>query len=293
MVDNSQVQTILSQYQGGKRNFQNLALRRIDFHGISLVGADFSGSDFGEANLRGANLQGCNFQEAYFNSADLSGANLEEANLKRASLLKTFLLKANLRGTHLEEAIFVGAVLTRANLEGAYLQGASLTGADLAGAKLTDAQYNDQTRFDIGFNPEKLALKKVTESGTNVAQVGATNSVNRAVTNQSPLPNGLSVEDLLLTFEHLGNLGNHYLGNTMAGRYLQSTQPKGEWFAQFEVDKKSVKLSYKGSKEDKLTPEQIEAAQGWAQQYVKSCTMIFKTFPTMIKTDQCVFNVIG
>jgi uncharacterized protein YjbI with pentapeptide repeats len=285
MVDSNQAQAILRQYQVGERNFPNLALRHIDLHGFTLAGADFSGSDFSEANLRGTDLQGCKLQGCYFNNADLSGANLAKADLRQASLLKTFLLKVNLQGAHLNNALCAGALLTRANLEDACLHGALLTGADLTGAKLSKAKYNQQTQFDAGFRPENFGLIKETGSATPRPQTEAQTQ------SPTPLPTSLTVEDLLLTFEYLGNLGNHYLGSTMASRYLQSARPKQEWFAQFEVDKKIVKLNYQGAKQEQLTPKQIELAQQWAQQYVKSCTVIFKTFPTMIETDQCVFDV--
>ena len=293
MVDSSQSQEILEQYQAGKRNFQNLPLRRGDFHGLNLAGADFSGSDFSEANLRNTDLRGCNFKGAYFNDADLSGANLEKTNLQETFLIKAYLLKANLQGANLEKAFCTGAFLTRANLQESCLNGTLLTGADLTGAKLTDAKYNKQTRFDNSFNLEKAGLKKVAGDGSPLGPGGGQKTASVSNPNQSALPTSLSVEDLLLTFDHLGKLGNHYLGNTMASRYLQSSQPKEEWFAQFEVDKKSVKLLYKGAMQDKLTPTQIQAAQEWAQKYVKSCAIIFKSFPALIEADQCVFNVTG
>lgn len=293
MVDSSKAQEILEQYQAGKRNFQNLALRRSDLHGLTLAGADFSGTDFSEANLRSADLQGCDFKGAYFNDADLSGANLKKANLGEASLIKTYLLKTNLQEAQLDNALCTGAFLTRANLQESCLNGTLLTGADLTGANLTNAKYNKQTRFDTNFNLEKAGLKKVAGEGKpSPSSLGQkTNDGSNA--HQTPLPTSLSMEDLLLTFEHLGALGNHYLGNTMASRYLQSSQPQEEWFTQFEVDKKNLKLIYKGAKQDKLTPEQIKLAQQWAQKYVKSCSMIFRTFPAMIEVDQCAFNVIG
>ncbi|MBE9175398.1 pentapeptide repeat-containing protein [Synechocystis salina LEGE 06155] len=287
MVDSNQAQEILSQYQAGERHFPNLTLRHIDLHGFTLAGADFSGSDFSEANLRGADLQGCRLQGCYFNNADLSGANLAKADLRQASLLKTFLLKVNLQGAYLDHALCAGALLTRANLEEACLHGALLTGADLTGAKLTNAKYNQQTQFDAGFKPENFGLIKVTGNDTPSPQT----PLKEEQPSQASLPTSLTVEDLLLTFEYLGSLGNHYLGSTMASRYLQSSQPKEEWFAQFEVDKKTVKLNYQGPRQEQLTPAQIELAQQWARQYVKSCTVIFKTFPTMIETDQCVFNI--
>ncbi|MBE9195791.1 pentapeptide repeat-containing protein [Synechocystis sp. LEGE 06083] len=293
MVDSNQAQAILSQYQAGERHFPNLALRHIDLHGFTLAGADFSGSDFSEANLRGSDLQGCKLQGCYFNNADLSGANLARADLGQASLLKTFLLKVNLHGAHLDQALCAGALLTRANLEEACLHGALLTGADLTGAKLTNAKYNQQTQFDAGFKPENFGLIKVAGDSAPSPQTEAQTPLKEEQSGQASLPTSLTVEDLLLTFEYLGSLGNHYLGSTMASRYLQSTRPKEEWFAQFEVDKKAVKLNYQGPKQEQLTPTQIELAQQWAQQYVKSCAVIFKTFSTMIETDRCVFSISG
>lgn len=290
MVDSSQVQELLSQYQAGDRHFQNVRLRRLDLHGANLSGADFTGADFTEANLRDADLSGCNFSGAYFNDADLTGANLNKANLKGASLIKTYLLKVNLQEAVLENALCTGAFFTKADLSGANLNGTLFNAANLTGAKLNNAKYNKSTRFDTTFNLEKAGLKKV---ATDVA--GAISTPGAAATATSveiPLPTTLTVEDLLLTFDHLSDLGNHYLGNTMASRYLQSSRPALEWFEQFEVDKKSAKLKYTGSKKDALTAAQIELAQAWAKKYVKSCTMIFKTFPDMIESDQCVFSVV-
>ncbi|MGA1621758.1 MAG: pentapeptide repeat-containing protein [Synechocystis sp.] len=290
MVDSSQAQELLSQYQAGDRRFQNLQLRRLDLHGVNLAGADFSGADFTEANLRDADLSGCNFKGAYFNDADLSGANLQKAQLQGASLIKTYLLKANLQEAALDDALCTGAFLTRADLSGAGLNGTLLNGANLTGAKFTNAKYNKKTRFDTTFNLEKAGLKKVASGQPSAAPptTGATETSSPAVS----LPTNVTVEDLLLTFDHLGDVGNHYLGNTMASRYLMSSRPALAWFEQFEVDKKTVKLTYKGSKKDVLTPAQIELAQEWAKKYVKSCTMIFKTFPSIIEADQCVFSVV-
>jgi len=293
MVDSSQAQEILAQYQAGDRRFQNLQLRRLDFHGLNLSGADFSGSDFTEANLRNADLSGCNFTGAYFNDADLSGANLHKAQLQNASLIKTYLLKVNLQEAALDNALCTGAFLTRADLSGACLNGTLFNGANLTGAKLNNAKYNKKTRFDTTFNLEKAGLKKVATDSTPVKPAPASPTTTpTAAPTEITLPTSLTVEDLLLMFDHLGELGNHYLGNTMASRYLQSSRPSLAWFEQFEVDKKTVKLKYQGSKKDALTPAQIELAQEWAKKYVKSCAIIFKTFPTMIEADQCVFSVV-
>lgn len=293
MVDSSQAQELLSQYQAGDRRFHNLQLRRLDLHGLNFSGADFSGSDFTEVNLRNADLSGCNLSGAYFNDADLSGANLQKANLQGASLIKTYLLKANLQNATLDDALCTGAFLTRADLSGACLNGTLFNSANLTGTKLTNAKYNKKTRFDTTFNLEKAGLKKVA-TDTAPAKPMSPGGTTPATTTpaERPLPTSLSVEDLLLMFDHLGDLGNHYLGNTMASRYLMSGRPALEWFEQFEVDKKTAKLIYNGNKKDVLTPTQIKLAQEWAKKYVKSCAMIFKTFPTMIEADQCVFSVV-
>ncbi|MFN9175681.1 MAG: pentapeptide repeat-containing protein [Synechocystis sp.] len=294
MVDSSQVQELLSQYQAGDRRFHNLQLRRLDLHGLNFSGADFSGSDFTEANLRDMDLSGCNLSGAYFNDADLSGANLQKAQMQGASLIKTYLLKVNLQEAALDNALCTGAFLTRADLSGACLNGTLFNGANLTGAKLNNAKYNKKTRFDTTFNLEKAGLKKVATDASPAKPVspGITTAAVATTPTEISLPTSLTVEDLLLMFDHLGDLGNHYLGSTMASRYLISSRPALEWFEQFEVDKKTVKLKYNGSQKDAMTPAQIELAQEWAKKYIKSCAMIFKTFPTMIEADQCVFSVV-
>ncbi|BFM39283.1 pentapeptide repeat-containing protein [Synechocystis sp. LKSZ1] len=290
MVQSSTSQEIQAQYQAGQRNFQNLQLRRVDLHGLDLSGADFSGTDFTEANLRDTNLSGANFTEAYCNGADFSGANLTQANLTKASLIKTYLIKANLQQSNLENALCTGAYLTRANLQEACLNGTFLNGANLTGANFSQAKYNGKTGFDPNFNPEKAGLKKVAQGLTTAPTVSASQASTAIVT--PALPTDLTVEELLLTLNHLSALGNHYLGNTMARRYWQSAQPKTEWFEQFYLDPATDKITTKGPKKQALTQEQIQLAQTWAQKYVKACTLIFKDFPKLIEPDQLAFPVV-
>ena len=289
MVQSSTAQEIQAKYQAGERDFQGVQLRREDLHGLNLAGANFSGADFTEANLRDTDLQGANFQGAYCNGADLSSANLEKANLQGASLIKTYLLKANLQGANLEEALCTGAFLTRANLQGANLNGTYFNGASLTGADLSQAKYNNKTRFDATFNPTKAGLKKVGEVAIAVTPGTSSATAQPQAVDFSKL--SLTVEDLLLMFSHLSELGNRYLGNTMTSRYLQSSRPSLEWFEQFDINRSTAKVTYQGSVKDKLSPSQIELSQQWAKKFVKSCTMIFKDFPNMVDTEQLVFPV--
>ena len=288
MVQSSTAQEIQAKYQAGERNFQGVQLRREDLHGLNLEGANFSGADFTEANLRDTNLQGANFQGAYCNGADLSSANLAKANFQGASLIKTYLIKANLQGANLEEALCTGAFLTRANLQEAHLNGTYFNGASLTGADFTQAKYNNKTRFDATFNPTKAGLKKVGEVAIAVTP-SSTATAQPQTTDFTKL--SLTVEDLLLMFSHLSELGNRYLGNTMTSRYLQSSRPSLEWFEQFDINRSTAKVTYQGSVNDKLSPAQIELSQQWAKKFVKSCTMIFKDFPNMVDTEQLVFPV--
>ena len=298
MVDNSLSQELQHRYQSGERDFRNLQLRRVDLHNMDFAGADFSGADFTEANLRNSNFQGCKFIGAFFNDADLSSATLSQANLQKATLIKAYLLKCDLQAPHLESALCTNAFFTRANLQQANLNGTLLTGANLTGAKLQDARYNRKTRFDSTFNIEKAGLKKVASDGSiPPTQTSAATPTSSEVTTKVPdlipaLPQELSIDDLLLMFDHLSEVGSHYLGNTMAARYWRSTRPKLDWFKQFEVDNKTAKLTYPGSKKEVLTPAQIELCQQWAKDYVNSCSMVFKAFTTMTEADQCVFPIV-
>lgn len=286
MVSPVDASDLVSQYQAGRRDFQNQSFRRADLHGLTLAGADFSGADLTEANLRDANLQGANLTGGLLNGADLSGADLTGAKAQGASFLKTYLIKTNLSQVNLDNALCTGTFLTRANLADASLKGTFLNGANLTGAVFTGAKYNAATRFDGAFNPEKAGLKKVAAPAASSSSATAQPAA-RIVPKLLPLT--LTVEELLMTLTHLGQLGNHYLGNTMASRYWQSSRPGAEWFAQFEIDRANAQIRYLGSVKERMTPGQIELAQDWVKKYVKSCSLIFKEFPNLIEPEQLVF----
>jgi len=157
----------------------NENLKRENFGGYQLAGANLQDIDLVGFNLDGANLQRANLQRANLQGANLYGTNLREANLQDAaffearSLMKDQVLAArcwplakyspemlkvlqlppghnenlkrhNLRGyqlagANLQDANLVGFNLDGANLQGANLQGACLREANLQGANLTKA----------------------------------------------------------------------------------------------------------------------------------------------------------
>ena len=140
-----------------------------------LILSSLENMDLRGANLRGANLSIANLSYAKLGSVELGGANLScadmtgtllvEANLKDAIMWNATLNNASLSGADLSGSICTSADLSGANLRGANLSGADLSnanlfGADLSGANLSDArdlseaQYNDETQFPEGFDPD-------------------------------------------------------------------------------------------------------------------------------------------
>ena len=67
---------------------------------------------------------------------------------------------ANLKGANLKGADLQFCILKGANLEGANLEGADLHETELSGANLKGARYDDETRFQRGFNPEERGMTK-------------------------------------------------------------------------------------------------------------------------------------
>jgi uncharacterized protein YjbI with pentapeptide repeats len=111
---------------------------------ISLEEADLS-----EAYLFGDILSRADLSGAHLWGAHLTGAYLSEASLSTASLSRADLRWANLSGADLTEADLSGA-----NLSGANLTEANLTEADLSGANLSGAEYNENTHWPEGFDPD-------------------------------------------------------------------------------------------------------------------------------------------
>lgn len=138
------LETLLSEFARGVRNFRgvNLSgstfplvqLSHVDLAGANLERINWSGADLIKANLANANLRGANLIGADLSGANLTDANLQEAMLSGAVLVGAYLSRANLRKAVLSGAVLKGAVLHDSNLQGANVVDADFSAADLTGA---------------------------------------------------------------------------------------------------------------------------------------------------------------
>ena len=159
--DNTHTQSIglkqLLYLKNVKKVFQkeiDLAIQYVIIYDAeSNQGAELKGADLQGIDLRGAQLRKANLQVAKLQGADLQGANLQEAKLQGANLQVAKLQVTDLQGANLQGAYLQGANLYIANLQGTDLKGAKLQGAELRGA-----EYNVETKFPEGFNPEKHGM---------------------------------------------------------------------------------------------------------------------------------------
>lgn len=154
--------------------------------GVYLSRANLSGADLSKADLSGADLYDIKLNEANLEEADLSGAemqwsNLKRADLKRANLTKTNLSRAemsqanlfnaklneasldeaSLEDAYLKEAELSEAFLNMANLNGAHLMGANLNLVDLSETYLRGSQYNTDTIWPEGFDPDAAGAIRI------------------------------------------------------------------------------------------------------------------------------------
>lgn len=102
-------------------------LRRRNFKGKKLRGAQMWRS-----NLSGVDLSNADLAQAAIWESDLSGANLSGADLRHAQLNGSNLRKANLR---------------HAKMYDTNIDGADLSGADLRGTDLSDVMFPENARF--------------------------------------------------------------------------------------------------------------------------------------------------
>ncbi|WP_458069706.1 pentapeptide repeat-containing protein [Rhodanobacter sp. BL-MT-08] len=103
----------------------------------TLRGRSFARSCLYWAMLQDSDLAGCNSEDADLRGANLMGARLVGANLRRANLGID-----NLGGS-------------------ATLQGADLTGAIVNQCNFLGAEYDGDTIFPKGFNPETTGMLSV------------------------------------------------------------------------------------------------------------------------------------
>jgi len=120
----------------GKRQFEGVCWEGVHLYGAQLGGAVFRDAELYWAGFFLAHLDGANFQ-----NADLRGAVLTESSCV---------------GTD-----FRGANLGKDNLGGCTeLQGADLTAALLEGTNLKGAEYDANTKFPDGFEPNSHGMKE-------------------------------------------------------------------------------------------------------------------------------------
>ncbi len=225
------LETLLSQFARGVRNFRgvNLAgsvfplvqLSHVDLAGANLQGINWSGADLIKANLANANLQGANLIGADLSGANLTDANLQEALLSGAILVGAYLSRANLQRAVLSGAILKGAVLRDSNLNEINVVGADLSEADLRGAiarrrDLEEAKLSGATlpNGEVVFDAEELEEIPVASTGECTAAMATatettvlewTNEqvIEKLILQQHPLPSSCQSADLKVV--HLGN----------------------------------------------------------------------------------------
>ncbi|BAC08265.1 tlr0714 [Thermosynechococcus vestitus BP-1] len=226
------LETLLSEFARGVRNFRgvNLAgsvfplvqLSHIDLAGANLQGINWSGADLIKANLANANLRGANLIGADLSGANLTDANLQDAILSGAVLVGAYLSRANLQRAVLSGAILKGAVLHDSNLKDTNVVGADLSEADLTGAiarrqDLEEAKLsgtilpNGEVVFDQG-EGEEVPLPTPTATPQPMATANETTLIEwtneqviqMLILQQHPLPSTYQSADLKVV-----DLGNH------------------------------------------------------------------------------------
>jgi uncharacterized protein YjbI with pentapeptide repeats len=263
MVYGSVAVDIRQRYETGERQFLNLQLRGADLRGINLSQADLRGADLSKANLREVNLSGANLAEAQLNEADLSSANLEGANLSETSLIKAYLIKANLRSANLRDAYLTGAYLTKSIFTDADLKGAYLNGTQLTGANFKGARYDQKTRFDNGFDPQKMGLER-----------------DIFFSHQSEISR-LNVEELLVNLNQISNISSRYLGSSITVRYWESTRQTNRYLEDFTLNN-NAQFSWSGQPQANLDALQVQEVQQWIDRFTVSCGEIIQDFPKLI-----------
>ena len=124
-------------------------LRRRNFKGKKLKGAQMWRS-----NLSGVDLSNANLSQAAIWESNLSGANLSEADLRNAQLNGSDLRNANLRHAKMFET----------NIDGADLSGADLRGTDLSdvmfseNARFMDAVYDENTEWPYNIDDPEMQV---------------------------------------------------------------------------------------------------------------------------------------
>lgn len=120
---------LLSAYQQGQRNFQNIRLVGQSLEGANLRGIDFQGAQFQNVSFKGAKLIGVNFQGADLKQTDFSQATLYRVSFNAAKFEDINVEKTTLRYTtfsnaQLKRAAFIETQFHGVNFEKALIQAA-------------------------------------------------------------------------------------------------------------------------------------------------------------------------
>lgn len=132
-------QTALSEIDGERKRYIIMFLQ--DTHLLTFNNYNKSIPLLKNANLVEAKLQNLDLSNANFTGADLTKANLNQANLHKS--------------------IFIETKLTNANLTNADLRSVNLEKTDLLNANLTNACYDNFTKFDSQFDPNKAKMRLI------------------------------------------------------------------------------------------------------------------------------------
>ncbi|MBF2055875.1 MAG: pentapeptide repeat-containing protein [Cyanobacterium sp. T60_A2020_053] len=254
---------IKNYYNLGERDFPKQQLRRIDLRGAKLRGINLQGSDLSYADLRDIDLSNADLRNCYFNEANLTGANLTGANLTGAYFIKAYLIKANLRKAIVKEAYLTGSFVTRADFSKADLCGAFLNGAHLSGANFRSAVYDSATRFDRGFEPEKLGMAIVSSF-------------------EGAMSHKVTIGDVISNLENIASITSRYLGGTITAKNFEQSRPEVEWLQGFTMDKNS-KITFSGSSNQQATMIQLKWLEKWTNSFVKKCSIIVQDLPNIIE----------
>ena len=159
-------------------NLQSASLKETNLRGANLSTADLEGADLEDArydettswpdgfnyqssgaigpkaNLQKLNLCGLNLEHVNLNEAYLHGAGLIGTHLKGSSLIGADLSAADLTKANLENVDMTSADLRNAWFKNANLCGTILSGANIKKAVFQGAQYNSNTKWPEGFDPQ-------------------------------------------------------------------------------------------------------------------------------------------
>lgn len=297
---------LLERFAAGEKRFRDVQLKKVDLKGaklpqIDLRGADLSNANFREADLsnadlRGACLDGADFYKAIMIRVNLDGARLTKTNLKEADLTRVSLEKASLEGAFLTKA-----QMSRVDLQGAILTGAHLNEADLSYANLSNAYLDNAYLIQTNLQRANCTntsiidafLSGATLTGTNF-QGGSYSEKTNFDVSFDPVGAGLqkvrkvSLEELLVAFKHLSEIGMRYFGPKMTARHWENTRPDFEWLQQFEVTS-AGQIKFSGNKIEFLSSRDLQSSKKWIEAFIDSCSKIIQEFAELIDLDKVPF----